>query len=168
MRIDWHRKASVGGVNESASVLLQSRRGGPVENALEATVRGDAAGIDSTRMSERERLDRLGDALGAAQPAAPQGEQAAIKEHVLAGARLGLAKIYQGEPPEHFTLGEHIGLEAVILTSGERPSLAVRNGFVDLNAPDIGDWAPALRRSRNKIRKVIRSVGRIDIPTEPW
>src|SRR5207253_1732827 len=98
----------------------------------------------------------------------PEGEQAGIKEQVLANAASGLAKLNRGEPPEDFTLGEHIGLESVILTNGERPSLFVHDGFVDLNAPDIGDWGHDLGRLRSKIRGVVTSVGRIDIPVKPW
>jgi hypothetical protein len=172
MKIDWHRKADAESVGESASVLRRSRRGGGLEGGLEstfeATVTDDAAGASGACSSERERLDRLGEALATSHPAVPEGEQDVIKDEVLAGARSGLAKVGQGEPPQNFTLGEHIGLEAVILTNGERPSLFVRDGFVDLNASDIGDWGLGLNRFRNVIRKVISSVGRIDVPVRPW
>ncbi len=120
------------------------------------------------RPSEKERLERLDDALASATAALPQGERAAIKDEVMAGARSGLAKMNQGEPMQNFTLGEHVGLEAVILTNGERPSLIVRNGFVDINAPDIGEWALGLSRNQDAIRKVIASVGRVDVPVKPW
>jgi Trypsin-like peptidase domain len=163
MNIDWHQKASAGSVGESAAVLLRSRRGGGLESTLEAMGEAAAAGA-----SERERLDRLGEALATAQPVVPEGDQARIKEQVLAGARSGLAKMYQGESTDNFTLGEHVGLEAVILTNGERPSLFVRDGFIDLNAPDIGDWSQDLGHFQNEIRKVITSVGRIDVPVKPW
>jgi hypothetical protein len=56
----------------------------------------------------------------------------------------------------------------VILTGGERPSLFVREGFIDLGAPDIGDWGTDLRRCENEIRRNIASVGRIDVPVRPW
>jgi hypothetical protein len=162
MKIDWHREAPADGIGETASVLLRSRRGSGLES-MEASDAAAGAG-----RSERERLDRLSEALATAQPAMPEGEQDEIKREVLAGARSGLAKVFQGEPPEAFTLGEHIGLEAVVITNGERPSLFVRDGFVDLNAPDIGDWDLGLRRFQDQIRKVITSVGRIDIPVRPW
>jgi hypothetical protein len=168
MKIDWHRKANAESVGESASVLRRSRRGGGLESTFEATATDDAAGAGGAGPGERERLDRLGEALAASDPAVPEGEQAAMKDEVLAGARSGLAKVNQGEPPQNFTIGEHIGLEAVILTNGERPSLFVHNGFVDLNAPDIGDWGLGLSRFENAIRKVIASVGRIDVPVRPW
>jgi hypothetical protein len=63
MNIDWHGKASVSGVSESTSVLLQSRRRSEPENVLESTTRRDAAGKASSPTSERERLDLLGEAL---------------------------------------------------------------------------------------------------------
>jgi hypothetical protein len=168
MNIDWRGKANADSVGETASVLLRSRRGGGLESAFKATVTADAAGAGGAGTSERERLDRLAEALAIAQPAVPKGEQAGIKREVLAGALSGLAKVYEGEAPKSFTLGEHIGLEAVILTNGERPSLFVRNGFVDLNAADIGDWDQDLGHFQNEIRKVIMSVGRIDVPVKPW
>jgi hypothetical protein len=170
VKIDWHGSANAASVGESASVLRRGSRGGGLEGGLESTLESmvtvEPAG--GTGPSERERLDRLGEALATSQPAVPEAERAAIQKEVLAGARSGLAKVNQGEPPQNFTLGEHIGLEAVILTNGERPSLFVRNGFVDLNAPDIGDWALGLKRFQNEISKVIASVGRIDVPVRPW
>ncbi|MDE5461334.1 serine protease [Bradyrhizobium sp. CSS354] len=172
MKIDWHRKADAESVGESASLLRRSRRRGGLESGLESTFEAtgtdDAASASHAGPSERERLDRLDEALATSHPAVTKVEQDAIKDEVLAGARSGLAKVNQGEPPQNFTLGEQIGLEAVILTNGERPSLFVRDGFVDLNAPDIGDWGLGLNRFQNVIRKVISSVGRIDVPVRPW
>jgi hypothetical protein len=160
MKVDWQRQANSASIGESASVLLGSRRGSGLGSGLESTAaRGP---------TETERLDRLGEALATSKPTVPEGEQAAIKAEVLAGARTGLAKMNQGEPPQNFTLGEHIGLEAVILTNGERPSLFVRDGFIDLGAPDIGEWGLGLNRFQNAIRKVIASVGRVDVPVRPW
>jgi hypothetical protein len=165
MKIDWNRKANAESVGESASILLRPRRGG-LESALESAVK---EGTPTAAMaSEHERIDRLSEALAEAKPAVPEAERAGIKDEVLAGARSGLAKVNQGEPPRNFTLGEHIGLEAVILTNGERPSLFVRDGFVDLKATDIGDWDQDLGHFRTVIRGVIASVGRIDVPVRPW
>jgi len=112
MNIDWHRKANADSVSGTASALLRSHLGPRLESALETMVTGDALGAGGTGANERERLVRLGEALATAEPAVPEGEQADIKEQVLAGARSGLAKVYEGESPESFTLGEHIGLEA--------------------------------------------------------
>ena len=170
MKIDWDSKAGQEGVGESASILRRSRRRSGsernLESALESVTTEAASGGGG--LGEHERLERLREALDAAQPAMPEGEREALKEKVLAGARAGLAKVNQGEPTQNFTLGEHVGLEAVILTNGERPSLVVRDGFIDLGAPDIGDWDHDLGRVQDKIRKVTASVGRIDVPERPW
>jgi hypothetical protein len=132
------------------------------ESGLESTELAGGAAV-----TESERLERLSEALAAAQPMVLEGEQDALKDIILEGARTGLAKVFEGEPPESFTLGEHVGLEAVILTNGERPSLFVRGGFVDLAAPDIGSWDQELDHFKEKIRKVIASVGKIVIPVRP-
>jgi serine protease len=170
VKIDWHGRADAGSVGESVSILRASGRGdalegtfGGLESAFETMVIG-AGGADP---SEQGRLDRLGAALATSNPV-PDMEQATIKQEVLAGARSGLAKMNQGEPSHNFTLGEHIGLEAVILTNGERPSLFIRDGFVDTNASDIGDWGLRFIRFQDEIRKVTASVGRIDVPVRPW
>ena len=108
------------------------------------------------------------DALAVANQATSGEERASISEKVLDGARTGVAKLNQGESAESFALGEHLGLESVILTDGTRPSLFVRNGFVDLHASDVGDWRMGLSRFQNEIQKVISAVGCIDIPVRPW
>jgi hypothetical protein len=164
MEIDWDRKADSKSVAGSVSLLLKAR-GGTNLGGLESTFEANSGGAG---VSEHEQLDRLRDALAAAKPVAPGGDRSAINEKVLEGARTGLAKLNQGEPAESFTLGEHVGLESVILTDGTRPSLFVRNGFVDLQTADVGGWGIRLSRCQNEIRKVISSVGRIDIPVRPW
>jgi hypothetical protein len=174
MTINWEQQANPDAVAETASVLQRARRGrggrgrdggdsgdgrGGGPESLESTARGS--------LTEKERMERLKEALARAEPAVPPGERAEIKQQVLAGAEEGLAKALEGERPEHFSLRQHVGLEAVIITSGERPSLFVREGFVDLNAPDIGDWDTELGLFKDNIQKVISSVGRIDIPADP-
>ena len=157
MNMDWDRNANPAGLDQTASVLMGGRGSGLETPFAEA--RPD--------VSESNQLNRLGDALDAVQPQLPGADPDEVKRKVLEGARSGLAKLNQGEPPERFTFGEHIGLEAVILTGGERPSLIVKGGFVDLGAPDLGDWHGKLRRFEPQIRKLIASVGRIDIPVTP-
>src|SRR5262245_60285847 len=116
MKIDWQRRVGAQGVGETASVLLRPRAGVLMsEGGLESTEAASA-----TAVTETERLERLSEALAVAQPMVPEGEQDVVKDIILDGARTGLAKVFEGEPPESFTLGEHVGLEAVILTNGER------------------------------------------------
>ena len=154
MKLNWNASASVPALAGTASVLLE-RRG-----RLESTEvpRGPP---------DSERVARLDDALARATPSLPPQAWNDVKDHIRAGARTGLAKLKNGSPPLTFTLAEHVGLEAVILTDGTRPSLIVRNGTIDFNAPDIGEWKGALKRAETQIRRVIGSVGRVNIPISP-
>jgi hypothetical protein len=167
MPSDWKRKASGDAVGQSAALLLRPRRPGGLESTL-GPVAGPLEAAGGTVADERERMDRLKDALAAARPAVPAGEQDALKTEILDAARSGLAKLYQGEGTESFTLGEHIGLESVILTDGTRPSLFIRDGFVDLGALDIGTWDQPLGNFRNVISEVISTVGKISVPVAPF
>ena len=160
MSIDWHKPADPGSVVRAAAVLRPADAGG---GGLEATLAAPPGGGAAD-----DRIARLKDALAAAAPSAQDEDRAALERQILAGARSGLAKLDGDEPAENFTLGEHVGLESVILTNGERPSLVIRDGFVDLAAPDIGSWDFNLARFQPAIRSVVASVGRVDVPVKPW
>lgn len=165
MKIDWQSKASATQIGGAASLLLRGRGGG-LEGGLDSI--NEAAAADGSGANEQHRIDRLKDAIKSSAPAEAGSSHAEITAKVLDGARTGLAKLNEGEGPDSFTLGEQIGLEAVIITGGERPSLFVRGGFIDLNAPDVGDWEGDLRLAQDNIRKVTASVGRVDVPVRPW
>ena len=116
MNINWDQQANPHAVNETASMLQRPRRGGG---------RGRRGGgfesVESTTsggLTETEQTDRLKEALAKAEPAVPPGEREELTRQVLAGAEQGLAKALEGEPAESFSLREHVGLEAVIITSG--------------------------------------------------
>ena len=115
-------------------------------------------------LGDRERLDRLADALRPKTPAGARPERDALVQVILGGARSGLAKLNQGEAADQFTLAEQAALESVIVTDGTRPSLLVHNGFVDLAAADAQRWKLFLSRFKPGIMKLIAAVGRIDIP----
>ncbi|MEA2840567.1 MAG: hypothetical protein QOF41_1897 [Methylobacteriaceae bacterium] len=168
MKIDWHRPAHPTSVAETTSVLRKRRPITRPPSGLESA--GELA-FDAPRTNsatEHEQVERLSDALASVKSPVPAADTADAHENVVAGARSGLAKLNQGESPANFTFGEHVGLEAVIITNGQRPSLFIRDGFVDLHSPDIGEWEMGLARFESKIRQVITSVGRIDIPVRPW
>lgn len=184
MAIDWSRPADTAAVRGTAALLRQDaprtaqRRDSGLEGLEAATAAGGGAEAPaSAPPTPEERIERLRAAIGEAASARSDaardaggagrdvGREAAAE--VVAGALSGLAKVYGGAPVASFTVREQLGLESVILTGGERPSLFVRNGFVDLTAPDIGDWDWALRRFEADIRRVVASVGRIDVPVKP-
>jgi Trypsin-like peptidase domain len=157
MKVDWERPAS-------------PHRGADGVRVAEWT----GAGTAGERTRNDGSLAERGRAVGAARGGA--GVRAAASVRSRRGRReeegdrrraFRLVKLNAAERPEQFTFAEHAGLEAVILTGGERPSVVVQNGFVDLGAPDLGDWADRLRQLEAQVRKVIGSVGRIDIPVKP-
>ncbi len=59
-------------------------------------------------------------------------------------------------------LQSRIALEALIRMTG-RPALRTSDGMVDRNDPELGEWADDLITARTDLKKVIDSVGRIDI-----
>ena len=106
-----------------------------------------------------ENMDRLEAALARARDGGRR-ESGDLAQDIVRGAATGLAKARDGAAA--LTLRELVGLEAVILTNGTRPSLTVRDGFVDLDGQDVGDWRPALDHFAPAIRSVIAAVGRVD------
>ncbi|HMO27849.1 serine protease [Enterovirga sp.] len=156
MRLDWDAAADPTALAGTVSVAVRGRERGGLEGAPAA--RGS---------TESERVARLGEALALAKPALPPGEWPEVRRRIEEGARSGLAKLNEGARPSAFTFAEHVGLESVILTDGTRPSLFVRGGTIDLAAPDIGEWKGQLGRAEDRIRSVIRSVGRVDVPVAP-
>lgn len=155
--IDWNAKASTTGIEGAARVLLNPRGGRG--DATEATEAASSAG-------EKERVERLKSHLAASVGAT--GPQADIARRVIEGAGSGLAKFNSGAAADSFTLAEQAGLESVILTDGSRPSLFVRGGAIDFAAPDIGDWGPDLKNIKDGIARVTSSVGRINVPVDPY
>ncbi len=161
MKVNWNARASESGISEAARVLLTPRHPG---GSLESTETSEGR----KPIGEKERLQRLSESLASASPTEDDGSQEEVKKRVMEGAASGLAKLNEGEPAASFTVGEQIGLEAVILTGGERPSLFVRQGTIDFSSPDIGDWSADLWRVKTKITSVANSVGRINVPVAPY
>lgn len=57
-------------------------------------------------------------------------------------------------------------LEAIIITT--RPVLLIYKNEIDFNSLNDGKWEDRLRKSEEKIEKVIPSVGRVEIIREPF
>jgi hypothetical protein len=166
MKIDWEGKPNAQTLDSTVAILRRTSRGGGGQLESMPKLEMAAAGTES-EPGERERLERLKEALAEVKHPAPGHDLAELKDQVMRGARSGMAKLSEGEPGDRFTLADQIGLEAVILTGGERPSLLVKGGFIDLEAADIGEWVGQLGHMQTEIRKVISSVGRINIPQDP-
>jgi hypothetical protein len=80
-------------------------------------------------------------------------------------AQAGLSKLFGDGPSAQLNTAEVSGLEAVIRTDGSRPVLFVEDDFIDVTAPSAGDYAVTLSRLEDGVRRVCRSVGRVDDPT---
>lgn len=166
MNIDWDRTADANGIQETVSLVQTSQRQIAFPKTFERFEY--SVGPSMSGSGEAEKIARLRDAIAAAALEGPNPERDEIAARVVGYAQMALAKAYIGEPPSAFSVGEHAALESVILTDGTRPSLIVQQDFVDLNAPDIGDWGIGIKRLASPIRSVISGVGRIDIPKRPW
>ena len=86
-----------------------------------------------------------------------------LRTAVAEGAGEALAKVAGEETPQ-LSLREMIGLEAVIIADGTRPSLRVRDGFVELHRPQAQSWAADLGFKEHAVRKVIAATGLISVP----
>ncbi|WP_294537064.1 serine protease [uncultured Rhodoblastus sp.] len=159
--MDWDKKIDSSAVSHSLFLV----RGKSARDASGLEGIEEAAPLV---LSDEERIERLEAALAAERESNPGQDRAAQDSRIVASARQALAKSGQGEPLQNFTVGDNVGLESVILTDGTRPSLFIQEGFVDVDGADIGDWGMGLSRFEPQIRKVVASVGRIDIPQQPW
>lgn len=66
------------------------------------------------------------------------------------------------DPEASLTPDDIVALEAVVRSDGTRPTLLIRDGAADPDHPLAGDWAGALRATRDRLRDPIRAIGRIE------
>ncbi|MFN3615701.1 MAG: trypsin-like peptidase domain-containing protein [Rubrimonas sp.] len=93
--------------------------------------------------------------------AAADGDLAA---RVCADARAGLDRLAAEGAAAALSPAMLVGLEAVILADGSRPALILRDGRLDPEDPDLGDWAGRAMGARLAIARVAASVGRVNLP----
>ncbi len=156
--IDWDAKAEVVEA-ENLVGLVRRRRASAGRPEDELATEGpltESAGSPPAG----ERLDRLKASL------ARRKTDPDVAANIIKGAAEGLVKAADGVSA--LTNRDMIGLEAVVLTDGTRPSLTVQGGFIDLSDPEVGDWEVHLRTFEDEIRKVIAAVGRVNVPVRPF
>ena len=142
--MDWDRIVD----EEVVSGLVRLSRSGSEEGSSHEATSELSAPDRLGRLRSSFRRPRVDADLGAA---------------VAKGAGEALAKL-RGEANPRLTVRELIGLEAVVIADGTRPSLRVRNGFVRLDRPDAQEWAPDLGFKEHAVRKVIAATGMICVP----
>lgn len=125
------------------------------------------SGFESTNVpasAPEERIERLTASIGRLGdgPESERPDPEIVKE-IIRGATTALAKA--DDPDARYSFRERAGFEAVILTDGTRPSLTVKDGFVDFANPDIGDWDRPFRQFAGAMKGVIAAVGRVNVPS---
>lgn len=169
MAIDWDADIEVAS-NTKAADLVRSDppvASPPHSRGFERLERVESTAGAPARPDKHVRLERLRASLERRESLeSPElRPDPAVAQEVVKGAETALDKV--GDPTARYSFRERVGLEAVVLTDGTRPSLTVHDGFVDLSNPEIGDWDGPLKQFEQKIRRVIASVGRINIPSDP-
>jgi V8-like Glu-specific endopeptidase len=79
----------------------------------------------------------------------------------LINAREGLARLAHDGVSAKLALDHVVGLEAVIETDGSRPSLLIRNGWIDENDPRLAPWLGEVSSYAHAIQTAIRATGRL-------
>ena len=128
MIVDWQKQAEPLAAQGAVAILTRQRR--PRTARLSRGLESATVGTEGSSGDPRDKIEGLADALRAAQRSAPleRRQEDDTIEQVVAGAASALSKVHAGDSGARFTLAEHVGLEAVIITSGERPSLFVKTG----------------------------------------
>lgn len=85
------------------------------------------------------------------------------RDAVLRDGQHALEKLRSDGPNADLTSSDILGLEAIKLATGVRPSIAVKQGKIDRADLRLGQWRAAVERWADAIAAVSRSVGRIDL-----
>ena len=124
---------------------------------------GNAAGLPD----KRELLDRLQAEIAYVQRKTGVTADPALVDALVSQADEGLSRLLGDGPDARLGPADVSGLEAVIRTDGSRPVLFVEDDFVDVMAPSAGTYAAGLSRLEDAVRRVCRSVGRVEDPAAP-
>ena len=132
----------------------------------ETTLEGTGGGTrDAVTLDKRELLDRIQAEISYIERKTGFTADPGGVRTLLGQADRGLSRLFGEGTQAHLDADAISGLEAVIRTDGSRPVLFVEDDFVDVTAPSVGDYAARLSRFEDAIRRVCRSVGRVDDPT---
>jgi hypothetical protein len=184
VKVDWDKPADPAATRRATTILsggaqrrtrsgLESTSTGGLESMStgrpESTPAGKPESAPNPQVGgtdERQKTERLKEALRIAQEKAPPGQRVDDETiaRVVSGAQTGMAKALDGRTGTGFSIAEHVGLEAVIITDGTRPCLFVEGGFITLGAPDVGHWRGPLSDHSDAVQRVIAGVGKITIP----
>jgi hypothetical protein len=82
---------------------------------------------------------------------------------VIADGRSGLVKLERYGSAAVLSLDDMVGLEAIVIATGTRPSLAFSNCELDCSDPRLGIWRTVTHDFLTAINQVCRSVCRVNL-----
>jgi|694.fasta_scaffold17363_6 serine protease len=88
-----------------------------------------------------------------------------FRKSLIASMPETLNNLAAGARPRDLSTEARFGLEALVRMTG-RPSLRIKDGEIDPQDPQLGDWAQDLLVGRARLKPLIDAVGRIDIAGE--
>ena len=141
-----------------------SKRGGPEP----ATTRG---GFALSQADVSEKVARLDHKLDSEASRRPQDFETLIvtRRAIVRDAQEGLQKLRLEGPSAELTDGQVLGLEAIVVSDGSRPSIRfVDDRLVPDDDVERGPWKTVIDRHRLKIEACARSTGRIDLDGVHW
>jgi len=147
----------------SVKLLERLRQRGAVglEGAATETADLTDARIRTSLEAARERFRKIAERARA-------GGNALIPEHereqarVLADAEAALKRLASDGEDAEVSDQQLVGLEAIIIPDGTRPSLFVQDDDVSPKAPEAGTWKGLISDHRIGIAEVAQAVGRIN------
>ena len=85
-----------------------------------------------------------------------------VTKGILFQETIGLVKAVDGVS---YTIeaGETLGLEAIVVSTGERPSQALTNCGLDFGDSRLGIWRKSTKDFERQIARICQSVGRINL-----
>ncbi|ETX27266.1 trypsin-like serine peptidase [Roseivivax isoporae] len=132
----------------------------PALEGLESAAATPETDLSVDRRRRSEEALRQAISRGAAEPGAPPVDPDET-ERVVGLATRAMEKLAAEGPEADLDRMEEMGLEAVIATDGSRPSALIRDGFVDMADPRLGDWADDLGTDPDAVRRAIAATGRV-------
>ena len=132
--------------------------GGRSRGGLEAG--GDVEDVDDTRRAKS--LDRLKEELAHRVVENPRTHLGSAEASAFfEAAEEAMARLAHDGPAADLTDEHQFGLEAIIETDGSRPSVPIKDGWIDTTDPRLGEWSSDLVILEQDIRKAIAATARI-------
>ena len=114
-----------------------------------------------TKKGIRERLDQAERVFRHYSAHEPDPEADELRREVLEDGERLLQRLRQEGPLAAFKGRERAKLEALVLLHG-RPAIPIKNGKLDLTAPEVDEWRGWIEMALPEIERVLGKVGRID------